>query len=183
MKLLTKELEKKFMKHPIGSQDGFGGNAEVLVKYFNPAGAGTWLITEAEKQDDGNWLLFGYCHIFEWEWGYVSLEELENIQLPFGLGIERDLYTTEKYIKEFVNYPDKEYIALRSGYYFMPVYKDYVPFIEELKKENYKVEFANEQLDVYDAPTIELSKQIDDIFDQRMGFEIDRYKIEEFEIS
>ena len=52
MKLLTKEIEEKFNSHPFGSQDGLGGNAEVLVKYFNPTGAGTWLITEAEKEDD-----------------------------------------------------------------------------------------------------------------------------------
>ena len=93
MKLLTKELEEKFEKYPLGSQDGKGGNAEVLVKYFNPCGAGTWLITEAEKQEDGDYLLYGYCHIFEWEWGTVMLSELENLQLPFGLKIERDLYS------------------------------------------------------------------------------------------
>jgi len=38
-------------------------------------------------------LLYGYCHIFNWEWGYVSLEELESVKLPYGLTIERDLYT------------------------------------------------------------------------------------------
>ena len=92
MKLLTKEIEKKFERHPIGSQEGKMGDAVVLVKYFNPVGAGTWLITEAEKQEDGDWLLFGYCHIFEWEWGYVMLSELQNQRLPFGLTIERDLH-------------------------------------------------------------------------------------------
>ena len=64
----------------------------VLVKYFNPCGAGTWLITEAELQDDGNWLLFGYYHISCFEWGYLMLSELQNLKLPFGLTIERDLY-------------------------------------------------------------------------------------------
>lgn len=57
----------------------------MLVKYFNPCGAGTWLITEGEQQENGDWLLFGYMYIFEWEWGYVMLSELENIELPFGL--------------------------------------------------------------------------------------------------
>ena len=37
-------------------------DAEVLVKYFNPCGSGTWLITEAEREGD-DWRLFGYCHI------------------------------------------------------------------------------------------------------------------------
>lgn len=32
--------------------------------------------------------------VFEWEWGYVMLSELENLKLPFGLTIERDLYAS-----------------------------------------------------------------------------------------
>ena len=40
MKLVTKELEKEFKKYPIGSQEGLGDEAKVLVKYFNPCGAG-----------------------------------------------------------------------------------------------------------------------------------------------
>ena len=90
MKLMTKEVEKKFEQYPLGSQDGKGDDAEIIVKFFNPFGAGTWLITEGEKQEDGNWLLFGYCHIFEWEWGYVALNELQDIGY-----IERDLYLDE----------------------------------------------------------------------------------------
>lgn len=38
-------------------------------------------------------MLYGYCHIHEWEWGYVLLSDLESIKLPFGLTIERDLYS------------------------------------------------------------------------------------------
>ena len=66
MKLLTKEIISKFEKHPFHSQDGKGMDAEVLVKYFNPCGTGTWLITEAEREGD-DWRLFGYCHIYEWD--------------------------------------------------------------------------------------------------------------------
>ena len=86
MKLMTKELEEKFKKYPLYSQDGKGKDAEIVVKYFNPYGRGTWLITEGEQQEDGDWLFFGYCHIFCWEWGYVSLSELESVGY-----IERDL--------------------------------------------------------------------------------------------
>lgn len=95
MNLLTLEIEKKFREHPIGSQDGLGDGAEVLVKYFNPYGAGTWLITEAEPYNGDDWLMFGYCHIYEWEWGYVTLSELEGVRPLPGLGIERDLYIGE----------------------------------------------------------------------------------------
>ena len=102
MMLMTKELEKALSKYPIGSQDGKGMDAEVVVKYFNPCGAGTWLITEGEKQENGDWLLFGYCNIFEWEWGYVMLSELKSVQLPFGLSIERELYVTNKLVKDYI---------------------------------------------------------------------------------
>ena len=92
MELLTKEIIERFKKYPLYSQDGKGEDSVVLVKYFNPCGSSTFLITEAEQKEDGDWLLFGYCHIFEWEWGYVLLSELQNLKLPFGLTIERDLY-------------------------------------------------------------------------------------------
>ena len=95
MKLWTKESEEKAKKYPLRSQESKGKKAKVLVKYFNPYGAGTWLATEAEKQEDGNWLFFGYCHIFCWEWGYFTLSELEKVKINiFGceLPLERDLY-------------------------------------------------------------------------------------------
>lgn len=102
MKLLTKEIEKKFEKNPFGITEGMGKNAPVLVKYFNPCGSGTWLITEAEKQPDGDWLLYGMCHISYWEWGYVLLSELKNFKSrTFGLGIERE-YRTKGTVKDLM---------------------------------------------------------------------------------
>lgn len=102
MMLMTKELEKKLAKYPLGSQEWLMEEAEVLIKYFNPCGAGTWLITEGEKQENGDWLLFGYCHISDWEWGYVMLSELASVTLPFGLKIEREMYVTGGKIKDFI---------------------------------------------------------------------------------
>ena len=48
--------------------------------------------------EDDDWLLFGYMHIFEWEWGYVLLSELQSIRLPYGLTIcmEANLHMTVK---------------------------------------------------------------------------------------
>ena len=91
MKLMTKELEERFKEYPIYSQESKGFDATVVVKYFNPFGSGTWLITEGERQPDGNWLLFGYCNIHVWEWGYVLLSELESVRI-----IERDLFIPKK---------------------------------------------------------------------------------------
>ena len=95
MELITKEIEKKFKEYPIGSQDGKGGNAEVIVKFFNPTGIGTWYITEANKLENGDYEMFGYCHLGDdqlAEFGTVMLSELKSLKLPFGLSIERDLY-------------------------------------------------------------------------------------------
>lgn len=105
MKLLTKEIERKLESHPFCSQEKKGKGAEVIVRFFNPYGVGDWLITEGERQEDGDWLLFGYCRISDWEWGYVSLKELESIKMFGGLGIERDLYTGgKKTVNEVLDY-------------------------------------------------------------------------------
>ena len=98
MELWNAEIEKKALFCPLYSKESQGKDAEVLVKYFNPYGAGTWLITEAERQEDGDWLLFGYCHILEWEWGYVLLSEIENTMVDLWgckFPLERDLYVKE----------------------------------------------------------------------------------------
>lgn len=98
MKLMTKELEEEFKKYPLGSQDGLLGQAKVIAKFFNPMGVGTWFITEAEKQEDGDYEMFGYCHLGDdelAEFGYVMLSELQSIKGPLGMGIERDLYLSK----------------------------------------------------------------------------------------
>lgn len=103
MKLITKQIEKKFEKYPIYSQDGKGLEAEVVVKFFNPCGVGTWLITEGNKLMDDDYELYGYCEVgHEWEWGYVLLSELKRIRLPYGLKIERDLHCEGKKVKDLI---------------------------------------------------------------------------------
>ena len=57
MKLLTKAIEKQLAMYPIYSQDGKGGKAQVICKFFNPCGSQTWYILEGEKQDD-DYILF-----------------------------------------------------------------------------------------------------------------------------
>ena len=93
MKLLTAEIIRRLEKHPFGSQEGKLDDAVVLVKFFG-GGACTWLVTEGEKQEDGDWLFFGKATLgYEWEWGYFTLSELEQMKFPpFDLGVERDMY-------------------------------------------------------------------------------------------
>lgn len=62
-----------------------------VVKFFDPSGAATWLVTEM-MQDDHD-ILFGLCDLGMGcaELGYVSLSELQSVKGRLGLGIERDL--------------------------------------------------------------------------------------------
>jgi len=99
MKLMTKELEKRFEQ--IGSQEEVK-DPIVIAKFFNPAGPGTWLATEYNPEDK---IFFGYVSIFGDycdEWGSFSLDELESVKGPFGLGIERDLYLKETPSSELI---------------------------------------------------------------------------------
>lgn len=98
MKLITKAIERKLEKHPFGSQDGKGKDAEVLVKFFYPYGSGTWLVTEAEKQEDGDWMFFGAGRIHEWEWGYVMLSELQSVRKFGRPAIEREMHCPPKVV-------------------------------------------------------------------------------------
>jgi hypothetical protein len=98
MKLMTKELEKRFKE--IGDQ-GSDKDPIVVAKFFNSFGAGTWYATEYDPIDK---VFFGYVSIFgdhNDEFGSFSFKELEEYKGPFGLGIERDLFCGEKRLSEF----------------------------------------------------------------------------------
>ena len=90
MKLLTKALEARFKK--IGRQEN-EKDPLVIAKFFDPQSGWTWFATEYIPEEQ---LFFGMVHGLEKELGYFSLTELESIKGRFGLGIERDLYFSEK---------------------------------------------------------------------------------------
>lgn len=91
MRLLTKAIEAQLLKSLLGSHDGDKRPA-IIVKFFNPTGAGTWYATEGSKTEDGDWDFFGLADILEPELGYFRLSELQTFRGRFGLGIERDLH-------------------------------------------------------------------------------------------
>jgi hypothetical protein len=88
MKLMTKALEARFAK--LGRQDK--PDAIVVAKFFSPVSNWTWYATEYDADER---MFFGLVCGFEQELGYFSRDELESVQLPFGLGIERDLHFSE----------------------------------------------------------------------------------------
>ncbi len=59
-----------------------------VVKFFNPLGIGTWLATELDEDGD---TMFGLADLGHPELGSFSLAEMQELELPFGMGIERDI--------------------------------------------------------------------------------------------
>ena len=103
MTLLPKEIREQLP--PLYSQDGKGGKAVVHVKMFTPDSNWTWLATEGEPvlDDTGSEIdfqFFGLVDGLEKELGYFSLSELESVNGPMGLPIERDLYFQPKALEE-----------------------------------------------------------------------------------
>ncbi|MFH1726885.1 MAG: DUF2958 domain-containing protein [Pseudomonadota bacterium] len=85
MKLLTKDLIKKFQE--TGSQEN-NPNPSIICKFFTTWANWTWYATEYDPETR---IFYGLVHGFENEWGYFSLDELEALKGPGGLGVERDL--------------------------------------------------------------------------------------------
>jgi hypothetical protein len=94
MKLLTQEIRMKLPS--LYSQDGKGGKAVAYVKYFSPSSSWSWYATEFDGKDIFFGLVDGHCK----ELGYFSLSELESVNGPMGLPIERDLYWKPKTLGE-----------------------------------------------------------------------------------
>ncbi len=97
MKIITKEFEGLFKDYPILSQEE-KTDPLVIAKLFNPCGSETWFLTEYSLEDK---IAFGFVTgLGEDEFGEISLDELEAIQLPIGLTIERDLLFKSKPLSE-----------------------------------------------------------------------------------
>lgn len=97
MKLLTETLKKQIP--PLYSNEGVE-NPTIIAHFFNPMGIGDWYVLEGEEQEEGNWFFYGLVDLQMREYGYFSLKELENIKLPFGMTIERDVYWTPKGVND-----------------------------------------------------------------------------------
>lgn len=134
MKLLTKELIEKFEKYPLYSQDGKGGDATVIARFYIPRqycsnGEYNWIITEGNIIKDANGNIedvemFGYAclngDIQNSELGYIILSELEDVNQNYTIPIiEQDksfneninlrdaLQKTLHYVPEFLQQPVK----------------------------------------------------------------------------
>lgn len=93
MKLMTKQIEKQLEKYSLTGENDKGFDSEIVVKYFNPLSNQTWMFTEGQRVGN-DWELYGYAEVFAGmpEWGYTMLSDIENVKLPMGLILERDLH-------------------------------------------------------------------------------------------
>lgn len=110
---MTEELKEMMKAYPLGSQENEGEDAEVLIKFFNPYGRGTWYVLEGEEREDDDFIFFGYVKspldpLFD-EYGYFTLSELESVEIEldlFGLKaigkLERDLYFPIRKLSEIM---------------------------------------------------------------------------------
>jgi len=96
VELMTKELEQKFPKL-YATENMKPEEVRIIAKFFDPCGSWTWYATE---YDPVRRIFFGLVQGFETEMGYFSLDEMESIKGPIGLGIERDLYFGEHNLAE-----------------------------------------------------------------------------------
>jgi hypothetical protein len=84
MIILTPELRERLLAN--GRRRGL--DHVPVVKFFNPLGIGTWLATELDEDGD---ILFGLADLGHPELGSFSLAEMQELELPLGMGIERDI--------------------------------------------------------------------------------------------
>ncbi len=89
MQLLPDELRQQIPK--LYSQEKVTTQEKtVYAKFFFPAADWTWFVTEGEQEGD-DFVFFGFVVGFEEEWGYFTLNELQNINIQL-LKVERDLH-------------------------------------------------------------------------------------------
>lgn len=75
--LTIERLDKMFKKYPLYSQDDVE-DKKVIIEVFISNQNVYWLLLEGSREED-DFIFFGYCHITDSEFGYVSFNELYNL--------------------------------------------------------------------------------------------------------
>jgi hypothetical protein len=94
MKLMTKEIEAQLPK--LYSQEEVK-DPVVHVKFFTPTSSWTWYATEYDSKTR---IFYGWVVGLEKEFGEFSLDELESVKGPLGLGVERDIHFRPRPLSE-----------------------------------------------------------------------------------
>jgi hypothetical protein len=90
--LITKSIQKK-LPRLYANENLRPEQTKVPLKLFNPCGSQSWFVTEMNPETGE---MFGYVTGMGFdELGYIDLNELKSLRLPFGLSIERDIHWNE----------------------------------------------------------------------------------------
>ena len=87
-RLQTRQLEEALKDYPLYSQDGKGRNA--VCRAIFALGSIRWFVLEGNEEDDDTILFAIVIGLLEDEYGYLSLNELSEIEVDMrshGLGI------------------------------------------------------------------------------------------------
>ncbi|NGX62195.1 MAG: hypothetical protein K940chlam9_01689 [Chlamydiae bacterium] len=84
MQIINNE-QIEFLPGLHGAKKGHG--TLLQVKFFTPWIYTEWYLAEYDPETRIGW---GWIRGFEDRWGYFNLDELENLQGPYGLKVQRD---------------------------------------------------------------------------------------------
>lgn len=98
MELMPKEITQNLHPH-YGTEQVKLGDKIVHAKLFTPWSNWTWFVIEYDPETRICW---GLVEGHETEWGFFSLDEIEAVEGPGGLKIERDLHFRTQSIRELV---------------------------------------------------------------------------------
>lgn len=85
-KLFTAQIKKALAKYPTYSQDGKGMDAIVIARFF--VANATWYVLEGVDENT----VYGLVNLgYGWEYGYISIKELESIRVKGYFPVERDI--------------------------------------------------------------------------------------------
>lgn len=105
MELITNEIKERLQCYPLYSQDGKGKRAKCVAKFFLAQGAWTWYVLEADLEE-GTFFGITINGHGEGEYGYTSINELQNVKSRIGTEVERDLWFEPTILKDI----DDEYL-------------------------------------------------------------------------
>lgn len=95
-RLLPKALRDELTPVP----DEWPDDPTVLARYTAPFNAWEWYLIWGEKEENGDWYLFGFVRGFDDELGPWMLSEMEDAVGPFGTRVTRDKAFSPKPLSE-----------------------------------------------------------------------------------
>lgn len=98
MELMPKSIERNIPPLYATEQQKLGDKI-VHAKLFTPWSNWTWYVIEYNPKER---LCWGLVEGLETEWGFFSLDEIEEVEGPVGVKIERDIHFSSNTVRQLV---------------------------------------------------------------------------------